>query len=267
MPFILALSPAPEIYRVSTIGHAGHFNSTSRHLTPVVTDACRLSASLTDPGGDNITELRGRNVDRLDSFFWKQKNFQWIFPVNCSLWTSTFFTSIASLKYRILESFRSFPMSTAVDARRRPNLWSYLSFGSPRRRSISLPKPNGQSQDGSREKSMFEASGYNHSRSSSSAFKDASMTGGQRSRLLKIGGICFVAFVIFYYFTSGDSAGVRDLVKGAHGAAHPIKGHTQANAYMQQELKPRPALWSKKRSLSMSLGRRSARSPFRKIKQ
>ena len=70
---------------------------------------------------------------------------------------------------------------------------------------------------------MFEASGYNHSRSSSSAFKDASMTGGQRSRLLKIGGICFVAFVIFYYFTSGDSAGVRDLVKGVHGAVQTIK--------------------------------------------
>ena len=62
---------------------------------------------------------------------------------------------------------------------------------------------------------MFEASGYSHSRSPSATYKDASMTGGQRSRLLKIGGICFAIFLFFYYFTSGNSAGVRDLVKGA----------------------------------------------------
>ena len=40
------------------------------------------------------------------------------------------------------------------------------------------------------------------------------MTGGQRSRLLKTGGLIVLVLMFLYLFTSRDSAGVRDLVKG-----------------------------------------------------
>ena len=106
-------------------------------------------------------------------------------------------------------------MSTSVDARRRPSLWSYISFGSPRRRSVSLPQTNAASTSSySNGKSIFESSGYTSSRESSASLKDASMTGGQRARLFKIGGVFAFAFFLFYLFSSKDGASVREIVKG-----------------------------------------------------
>ena len=105
-------------------------------------------------------------------------------------------------------------MSTGIDARRRPTIWSYISFGTPRRRSVSLPKPNGNSLEDKEEALRQSIWGDGRSRSTSTAFTDASMTGGQRSRYLKTGGFIALILFVLYLLTSRDSAGVRDYVKG-----------------------------------------------------
>lgn len=40
------------------------------------------------------------------------------------------------------------------------------------------------------------------------------MTGGQRARLLKTGGVIAFVVLLLYLFTSRDGAGVRDMVQG-----------------------------------------------------
>lgn len=40
------------------------------------------------------------------------------------------------------------------------------------------------------------------------------MTGGQRARLLKTGGVIAFVVLLLYLFTSRDGAGVSDIVKG-----------------------------------------------------
>lgn len=40
------------------------------------------------------------------------------------------------------------------------------------------------------------------------------MTGGQRARLLKTGGVIAFVVLLLYLFTSRDGAGVGDMVKG-----------------------------------------------------
>lgn len=40
------------------------------------------------------------------------------------------------------------------------------------------------------------------------------MTGGQRARMLKTGGVIAFVLLLLYLFTSRDGAGVRDMVKG-----------------------------------------------------
>ncbi len=104
------------------------------------------------------------------------------------------------------------PMSTAFDARRRPSLWSYLSFNSkPRRRSISLPKhetPSPDSKENTPPKGSWGKAG------NLEGYKEASMTGGQRARLLKTGGVIAFVVLLLYLFTSRDGAGVGDMVNG-----------------------------------------------------
>ncbi|KAG8530450.1 uncharacterized protein KY384_004952 [Bacidia gigantensis] len=102
-------------------------------------------------------------------------------------------------------------MSTATESRRRPNIWSYISFGSQRRRSVSLPKPNGHSQEDKDEALRREIWGDGRSRSTSNV---TSMAFGQRSKILRVGVVLAVIFFFYYIVTSNDSAGVRDLVKG-----------------------------------------------------
>ncbi len=104
-------------------------------------------------------------------------------------------------------------MSTAFDARRRPSLWSYISFNSkPRRRSISLPKHETPSPNGSKENTPPKGSWGKAGKLE--GYKEASMTGGQRARLLKTGGVIAFVVLLLYLFTSRDGAGVRDLVEG-----------------------------------------------------
>ena len=105
-------------------------------------------------------------------------------------------------------------MSTAFDARRRPSLWSYLSFSSrPRRRSVSLPKhetpsPGSSGSENTPPKGSWGRTG------NLEGYKEASMTGGQRARLLKTGGVIAFVLLLLYLFTSRDGAGVQDIVEG-----------------------------------------------------
>ena len=103
-------------------------------------------------------------------------------------------------------------MSTAFDAHRRPNLWSYLSFNSkPRRRSVSLPKHETLSPG---RKEITPPKGSWGRAGNLEGYKEASMTGGQRARMLKTGGVFTFVVLLLYLFTSRDGAGVRDMVQG-----------------------------------------------------
>ncbi len=46
-------------------------------------------------------------------------------------------------------------------------------------------------------------------------YREASMTGGQRSRFLKTGGIIAFIVLLFYLLSSRDAAGVKGLVNHA----------------------------------------------------
>lgn len=109
----------------------------------------------------------------------------------------------------------SFLMSTSVDARRRPSLWSYISFtSSPRRRSVSLPTRN--THDPFEKEDRHRGNGWAKAPTGTvENIKDAWMTQSQRSRYLKTGGIVAFLLLLVFLFSSSDSTGVRELVKGA----------------------------------------------------
>lgn len=93
-------------------------------------------------------------------------------------------------------------MSSGVDVRRRPGIWSYFSFSGTRRRiSVSLPRSNDPTSD------PFEKPDR-HSRHRSSSMNDyktaATMNGGQRARLLKTGGIISFIVLILYFIAPRD---------------------------------------------------------------
>lgn len=108
------------------------------------------------------------------------------------------------------------PMSTAIDSRRRPSLWSYISFtSSPRRRSVSLPTRNNANDP-------FEKANR-HRRTNGSAngsagvvdnFKGAWMTQSQRSRYLKTGGILAFVVLLLFFLAPSERSSVRDFVTG-----------------------------------------------------
>ena len=99
-------------------------------------------------------------------------------------------------------------MSTAVDARRRPSLWSYISFSSPpRRRSSSLPTRSNSSpydKDDRRRNAKLEYS------------NEGWMTQSQRSRYLKTGGVLALVLFLFYILAPDHGTGIRDVVKGVY---------------------------------------------------
>ncbi|KAL9025405.1 MAG: hypothetical protein Q9196_005764, partial [Gyalolechia fulgens] len=118
-------------------------------------------------------------------------------------------------------------MSTGFDAGRRPSLWSYISFNSsPRKRSVSLPKPNNNHGRGSYAKvNRYRTSGWSTAPSDTvENIKDSWMTGGQRSRLLKTGGIiAFVVFLLYLFAPSKTADGVKGLIKG-HSLSGGVSG-------------------------------------------
>ncbi|KAI9847657.1 MAG: Guanosine-diphosphatase [Thelocarpon superellum] len=118
-----------------------------------------------------------------------------------------------------------------ANVRRRPNLWSYFSFGSstPRRTSISLPTQN--SVDDPFEKADRHVDG---AATSSVGFPNhanpARMTQGQRSRYFKVvGGILFVLLVLFYLGPSRDKVGqfVGSQSQGGQTISDPAIGQTR----------------------------------------
>jgi guanosine-diphosphatase len=94
------------------------------------------------------------------------------------------------------------------DFRKRPGLWSYLSFGvdNPRRRvSVSLPTRN-SSLNGGYDKAQRRG-----------GFKDAVMNHSQRSRYIKAGGILlFLIAIIFYLSPSDNRAGISKFIAGPY---------------------------------------------------
>ena len=97
-------------------------------------------------------------------------------------------------------------MSTAVDARRRPSLWSYISFSSPpRRRSVSLPTRNNvdvHEKDDRRRNVKLEYT------------DEGRMTQSQRSRYLKTGGVLAFIFFLLYLLAPNHGTNIGDVVKG-----------------------------------------------------
>lgn len=100
-------------------------------------------------------------------------------------------------------------MSSGVDVRRRPGIWSYFSFGSssqPRRRT-SVSAVGGNSRDPvDRDSFDKPARHYSHYRVASNSspslmneYKVTNMTQGQRTRYMKAGGlIAFILFILFF---------------------------------------------------------------------
>ncbi|KAF2011337.1 guanosine-diphosphatase [Aaosphaeria arxii CBS 175.79] len=97
-------------------------------------------------------------------------------------------------------------MSSGVDVRRRPGIWSYFSFNSgPRRRtSVSLPRVNTNNSDDD----PFEKPDR-HRRTNSAGFmtdyKGGVMNQGQRMRYLKTGGIIAFVLLILYFVAPHDA--------------------------------------------------------------
>ena len=117
---------------------------------------------------------------------------------------SDFLTRLYSSLAKIL-----FLMSSGGDARRRPSLWSYISFGStPRRRSTSLPTRSNSGRDIHKIDSFTRNSGLDYKR------EGAWMTPGHRSRFWKTGGIIAFIFLVLYFLSGRSSAGVGGFVPG-----------------------------------------------------
>ena len=105
-------------------------------------------------------------------------------------------------------------MSTSVDARRRPSLWSYISFGTPRRRSVSLPTRNNH-HDPFEKADRHRRNGSAHGPVATvENIRDVWMTQSQRSRYLKAGGILAFFVFLFFLLAPGERTNVRELVKG-----------------------------------------------------
>ena len=104
-------------------------------------------------------------------------------------------------------------MSTAVD-RRRPSLWSYISFSSsPRRRSVSLPTRSTVNDPFEKANRHQRTNGHaNGSAGVVHNIKGALMTQSQRSRYLKTGGIIAFLIVLLFFLAPGERASVREFV-------------------------------------------------------
>jgi len=107
-------------------------------------------------------------------------------------------------------------MSSGIDVRRRPDIWSYFSFSSPPRRrtsSVSLPKPYHSSSDPF-EKPDRHTSGSPTSSGLMNDARRAWMNQGQRARYLKAGGLIALVVLIFFFLASGERAKVGQYVEG-----------------------------------------------------
>ena len=151
-------------------------------------------------------------------------------------------------------------MSTAVDSRRRPSLWSYISFSSSsRRRSVSLPTRNNHHDPYEKADRHSSNGSANRPIGAVENIKEAWMTQSQRSRYLKSGGI--IAFFVFLFFFLSPYRG-SNLARGRDYLYSNIKTKSYADLvdYQAIELLMEALLFQIRRS-----GQRSARSPTRQI--
>ena len=138
------------------------------------------------------------------------------FPVPSLIFTVE---SVAFIEQDIAFSapfYSPFPMSTGLDLRRRQGLWSYFSFGSTsHRRTVSSPERHELKQQ-EREDTPTKSSWGGRGRADTlEGYRtEPSMTGGQRSRYLKTGGIIVLVLFLLYLFSSKGGDGVREIVKG-----------------------------------------------------
>ena len=102
-------------------------------------------------------------------------------------------------------------MSSGVDVRRRPGIWSYFSFNSgPRRRtSVSLPRNTQDSSSNNDDDPYEKPDRHSRHRATNSAafmtdYKSGAMNQGQRIRYLKTGGIIAFILLILYFVAPHD---------------------------------------------------------------
>ncbi|KAF1957713.1 hypothetical protein CC80DRAFT_32570 [Byssothecium circinans] len=137
-------------------------------------------------------------------------------------------------------------MSSGVDVRRRPGIWSYFSFTGPRRRtSVSLPRsnndaaPNLHDEDDPYEKPDRHAHRGHRSIPSNSSmdYKNGAMNGGQRARILKTGGIiAFIVLALWYIAPRDGLARAGGAIKGNQGnTASPGAEAKCAKSYSKEK--------------------------------
>ncbi|CAI6341210.1 unnamed protein product [Periconia digitata] len=122
-------------------------------------------------------------------------------------------------------------MSSGIDVRRRPGIWSYFSFpsGTRRRTSISLPRNNtdaaASDDDDPYEKPDRHIRGHRSVPSNSlmNEYKGSVMNGGQRARFLKTGGIIAFIVLVLYFIAP------KDGLSRTSGALSPAKGGNTAS--------------------------------------
>ncbi|MCJ1415595.1 Guanosine-diphosphatase [Xylographa parallela] len=104
-------------------------------------------------------------------------------------------------------------MSTGVDARRRPSLWSYISFNSsPRRRSVTLPTRNSQHDPFEKAERHTSNGSANGPIGAVESLKTAWMTQSQRARYLRTGGVIAVFMFLFFLLSPNGRTNVGDFV-------------------------------------------------------
>jgi guanosine-diphosphatase len=115
-------------------------------------------------------------------------------------------------------------MSTSVDSRRRPSLWSYISFGSnPRRRqSVSLPTNHNGDHDPFEKANRHSRS--NH-KSTLSAVNAAWMNQTPRAKFFRLGGILIFLAFLFFLLSPGERAKVGQFVESKSAGSRPAQPH------------------------------------------
>ncbi|KAF2112968.1 guanosine-diphosphatase [Lophiotrema nucula] len=114
-------------------------------------------------------------------------------------------------------------MSSGVDVRRRPGIWSYFSFNSgPRRRtSVSLPRSNTETLHDD----PFEKPDRHTRRRSTGTIgfmdKGSAMNQGRQARYLKTGGIIAFILLILYFIAPRDGISRESFSKGGGNTAEP----------------------------------------------
>lgn len=124
-----------------------------------------------------------------------------------------------------------FNMDYNGNVRKRPDLWSYISFSRPSSRSgsssSSLPHPNGASDPFDRPK---RSRGYSVDEAYSAQAQS------NRNRILKYAGIAFIILILLYFFAPGQYAKCLCLTPSRFCAstAGRLTSHRQARFWALQ---------------------------------